>query len=173
MKNNTYLLGKIFNLSSSDVNQIVDSDLSMRELIFSDSDYLKECLKLNEALISKLSAIKQLFEEMSLEELQQRFVIKEPKDVLKYLKTILSPLSVEHFVGIFLNKGNAVVDHVKVRGSSDTVQPDYRFILKRALISEATGIICAHNHPGGNTKPSSEDIRFTFNLKKNVGTFKY
>lgn len=172
MKKKLYLLSEVLGLSSSDVKVMIDSGLNTQELIFSDSDYLKESLKLDEVLISKLSALKRLFEVISFEELRQRFVIKEPKEVLKYLKTILSVLSMEYFVAIFLNKGNAVVDHIEVQGKYDEVQPDFRLILKKALVSESAGIICAHNHPGGNAKPSPQDVKFTSALKKNVGGFK-
>ncbi len=173
MEKKLCLLSEALGLSSSDAKEMIDSGLNAQELIFSDSDYLKECLKLDEVLISKLSALKHLFEEISFEELQERFVIKEPKYVVKYLKTILRTLLVEHFVAIFLNNGNAVVDRIEVCGKYDEVQPDFRLILKRALVSESAGIICAHNHPGGNAKPSPQDVKLTSDLKKNVGNFRY
>lgn len=74
-------------------------------------------------------------------------MIKGTRDVVKYAEITLRTLSVEHFVVLFLNKGNAIIDHVDIRGSHDNVQVDYRFIIKRAIVFEATSIICAHNHP--------------------------
>lgn len=78
-------------------------------------------------------------------------------------------LSVEHFVVLFLNKGNAIIDYIEVDGSYDKVQIDYRLIIKRALVSEAANIICAHNHPSGNASPSSQDRALTLELKKILG----
>lgn len=70
---------------------------------------------------------------------------------------------------LFLNKGNAVIDYVDVGGAYDNVQVDYRLIIKRALVSEAANIICAHNHPSGNVPPSIQDKAFTTSLKKILG----
>jgi DNA repair protein RadC len=39
--------------------------------------------------------------------------------------------------------------------------PIIREIMHSALQKFAVSIICAHNHPGGNTAPSSQDYRFT------------
>jgi DNA repair protein RadC len=40
-----------------------------------------------------------------------------------------------------------------------------REILKRALLSDAAGIIVYHNHPSGDPTPSREDREFTRRLR--------
>gem|GEM_PF-941832 len=42
---------------------------------------------------------------------------------------------------------------------------DVRLILQGALLTNATQIILAHNHPSGNLKPSSQDDMLTRNVK--------
>ncbi|WAC40141.1 JAB domain-containing protein [Pedobacter sp. SL55] len=49
-------------------------------------------------------------------------------------------------------------------GGSSTVM-DTRVVFAIALKSTATSIILAHNHPSGNLRPSSDDIRITKKLK--------
>ncbi|MBQ3564940.1 MAG: JAB domain-containing protein [Alphaproteobacteria bacterium] len=169
MEKCVYLLDEILSLNGSDVKAIMDSGLNAQELIFSDGDYLQECLKLDKSLVSRLSSLKHLIAEISLQELRNKVVIKGTKDVVKYLEVTLRTLSVEHFVVLFLNKGNAVIDYVDVGGAYDNVQVDYRLIIKRALVSEAANIICAHNHPSGNVPPSIQDKAFTTSLKKILG----
>lgn len=166
MEKHIYLLEEILSLNSSDVKAIIDSPLNAQELIFSDSDYLRECLKLDRSVISKLSSLNRLIAEISLQELRNKIVINGTRDVVKYAQITLRTLSVEHFVVLFLNKGNAIIDHIDIVGSHDNVQVDYRFIIKRALVSEATSIICVHNHPSGNAIPSPQDRAFTVSLKK-------
>ena len=39
-----------------------------------------------------------------------------------------------------------------------------REIFKYAYLNSASSIICVHNHPSGNIKPSREDIRLTESL---------
>ena len=169
MEKYVYLLEEILSLNSSDIKAIMDSGLNAQELIFSDGDYLQECLKLDKSLVSKFSSLKRLITEISLQELRNKVVIKGTRDVVKYLEVTLRTLSVEHFVVLFLNKGNAIIDYIEVDGSYDNVQVDYRLIIKRALVSEAANIICAHNHPSGNVTPSVQDRAFTASLKKILG----
>ena len=165
MKKYLHLLDEILDMSSSDIKTIIDSGLGIHELIFSNEDYLRECLKLDKSLISKIAALKCLISDIYLNELRKRTTIKGVEDATKYLQTILRALSEEHLVVLFLNNGNALVDQIEVCGSHDAVQVDYRFIVKRALVAESAGIICAHNHPGGNATPSIRDkIIETFTL---------
>ena len=41
-----------------------------------------------------------------------------------------------------------------------------RDIFKEAYLLNATGIICVHNHPSGEVRPSKEDINLTIRLKE-------
>ena len=43
---------------------------------------------------------------------------------------------------------------------------DVRLILQGALLTNATQIILAHNHPSGNLKPSSQDDMLTKRVQK-------
>ena len=60
MKKGLYLLSQILDLSSSEIKSIIDSRMRVYELIFSNGDYLQECLKLDKSLISRISALKEL-----------------------------------------------------------------------------------------------------------------
>lgn len=173
MNKNFYLLIQILDLDSSDIKKIIDSEISIHELIFSDKEYLQKRLELKGSIIPKLEALKILISEISFDELRKREKIGSPEDVVKYLKTILRTLKREYLIVLFLDNGNAIVDQVKIRGLIDEVQMDYRLIIKRAVFSEAASIICAHNHPSGNVDPSTQDKVITFELKKKDGSFRY
>lgn len=68
---------------------------------------------------------------------------------------------------ILLNRNNRVLGIVDLSkgGGSSTVM-DTRVVFAVALKSTATSIILAHNHPSGNLRPSSDDIRITKKLKE-------
>ncbi|WP_113663193.1 JAB domain-containing protein [Pedobacter nanyangensis] len=68
---------------------------------------------------------------------------------------------------ILLNRNNRVLGIVDLStgGGASTVM-DNRVIFATALKATATSIILAHNHPSGNLKPPSEDIRLTEKLKQ-------
>ena len=74
---------------------------------------------------------------------------------------------VEEFKILLLNRSNRVLGWVKVSsgGVSGTVA-DPRIIFQTALLSNASGIILAHNHPSGNIFPSESDIQLTKKMKE-------
>lgn len=51
-------------------------------------------------------------------------------------------------------------------GTIDYAIVELREILKHALITNASGIILVHNHPGGSCTPSNADIKITERIKK-------
>ena len=68
---------------------------------------------------------------------------------------------------ILLNRNNKVLGIVNLsKGGSASTVMDTRVVFAIALKSTATSIILAHNHPSGNLRPSSDDIRITNKLKE-------
>ena len=43
---------------------------------------------------------------------------------------------------------------------------DIRLILKEALLCNAVSLVLVHNHPSGNTRPSTQDNTLTEKMKK-------
>ncbi len=72
----------------------------------------------------------------------------------------------EHSKVLYLNQASEVIAYntVSEGGLMETVV-DIRLILQGALLTNATQIILAHNHPSGNLKPSSQDDILTRNVK--------
>ena len=63
---------------------------------------------------------------------------------------------------ILLNQSNTVLGIYNLsKGGINSSLVDVRLILSVALKCLATGLILIHNHPSGNLKPSTEDIRLT------------
>ena len=81
----------------------------------------------------------------------------------KHLTVLLSnDPSREQFAVIFLNAANCIIfSQIMFKGSltSSVVYP--RDIIMKALELDAAAIIVGHNHPSGETKPSSDDIQIT------------
>lgn len=68
---------------------------------------------------------------------------------------------------ILLNRNNKALGIYNLAAGGITgCVVDVRLILSVALKTLATGIIIIHNHPSGNLKPSSEDIKLTKQLKE-------
>jgi DNA repair protein RadC len=54
--------------------------------------------------------------------------------------------------------------HLISKGGQSGTIADPKIIFKTALEQNAAYIILAHNHPSGNLKPSTEDVRLTKKL---------
>ncbi len=68
----------------------------------------------------------------------------------------------ERFICSFLNTGNNIITtEVLSEGSVNEAAVYPREIIKKALMYDAHSIIVSHNHPGGSTNPSQEDINIT------------
>jgi DNA repair protein RadC len=72
----------------------------------------------------------------------------------------------ESFVLICLNRANKVVGFTKIsQGGVTGTVADPRVILQHALLTNATSIILAHNHPSGSLRPSRADEEMTQKIK--------
>ncbi|MEK7812174.1 MAG: JAB domain-containing protein, partial [Candidatus Desantisbacteria bacterium] len=66
---------------------------------------------------------------------------------------------------VYLDSSNKIIDITDAAcGTVNCAMPIVREIIHSALQKFAVSIICAHNHPSGDTKPSKEDRDFTREL---------
>lgn len=78
----------------------------------------------------------------------------------------LEDLAEEKFVMLCFNTKNAVVGAFEVsKGSLNTSIVHPREVFKRAILSNASAILIAHNHPSNDLTPSNDDINITKQLK--------
>ena len=73
----------------------------------------------------------------------------------------------EMFRVLYLNQCNQVlgIKTISTGGVTNSLV-DVRTILQGALLTNAVGIILAHNHPSGNVTPSLSDIKTTNQITK-------
>jgi DNA repair protein RadC len=95
--------------------------------------------------------------------------IKSPDCVYRIATDVLQldVASEEYFYIAMLNTKNGIngiseVSHGSLNAS--IVHP--REVFKLAVLANASGIVCIHNHPSGDPEPSSEDIETTSRLVK-------
>jgi len=99
------------------------------------------------------------------EELRKRRPIHSGRDATALLKQLIGFRCDELLIALFLDSGRGLIDHeVIATGRAGSVDIDCRRILLRAIGRGAAGIIVAHNHPSGDPRPSSSDIRVTRRL---------
>lgn len=94
-------------------------------------------------------------------------VINNPKALNEFIKAEIGGLENEHFLVVCLNTKNKIIDYkILFIGTVDMAVVHPRDIFKFAIESNATSIICAHNHPSSELNPSKQDIHITKVLKE-------
>ena len=90
------------------------------------------------------------------------FKISSSKDAADILMPRMGNLKKEIFKIMLLSSDNKLIDIIELaEGTIAQVNPYMREIFHKALLQNAAAIICAHNHPSGNVKPSKIDKNFT------------
>ena len=93
--------------------------------------------------------------------------IRSPYDAYKLIKNFLIDSDREKFVVACLDTKNQPVNISVVSiGSVSSAIVHPREVFKVAMLSNASKIICFHNHPSGNLKCSKEDENITNRLKE-------
>ena len=94
-------------------------------------------------------------------------VIKSPTEVYQAAKQLLAlhEEPEEDFCILCLNTKNKIVGvHTISIGSLNASIVHPREVFKAAMLNNASGIICLHNHPSGDPEPSRDDIEITRRL---------
>ncbi|HEY6147544.1 MAG TPA: DNA repair protein RadC [Thermoanaerobaculia bacterium] len=121
---------------------------------------------IKQARASVLLAALEIGRRLAAEALSGRDLLNEPSLVKEYLRRARGDGAQERTGVLYLNARNRLLkdDPEIYRGTLDRAVVEPREILKRALLSNAAGLILYHNHPSGDPSPSREDREFTRRL---------
>lgn len=92
--------------------------------------------------------------------------VSGPVDVFEFLEPVRDA-DRESLYSLLLDSRNQLVGCEEVcRGSLNAVRTMPGDVYKGALLSNACGLVLAHNHPSGGLDPSTEDVTFTRSMVK-------
>ncbi len=115
-----------------------------------------------EAKAISIAAALEIGRRRATQEIPERTQIKSSNDIFVLLSPFLSDLQTEEFWAIFLNQNNRVLGKSQLSsGGINQSVVDVRILFKAAIDQFATALVIAHNHPSGNLKPSTEDVKIT------------
>ena len=89
--------------------------------------------------------------------------LTDPEKVYRLIKSKLKDYHKEHFYIIALNSRGYSITEVSV-GSLNASIVHPREVFAEDIKNKAASVIFAHNHPSGNTEPSSDDLLMTKRL---------
>lgn len=120
---------------------------------------------LGNAKLAQLLAALELGRRSALPSIKEETVIKRTQQAAEYFTARLRGLASEHFRVAYLNRQGRLLDDALItEGTVDIVRPPIRTIVARALQTNASALIAAHNHPSGAAQPSETDEFLTRDL---------
>lgn len=151
-------------LSQHILNQCENDLNSLARLSVKD---LQKFKGIGEAKAISIVAALELGRRRKDSEPSRRLKVTSSKDAFEMIRGDLMDLNHEEFWLVLLKRNNEVLKKEMIsRGGVSGTVVDAKIIFKRALEETASGLILAHNHPSGNTKPSQEDINLTKRIKE-------
>tara|TARA_R110000850_G_scaffold38800_25_gene100985 strand:- start:1808 stop:2626 length:819 start_codon:yes stop_codon:yes gene_type:complete len=127
---------------------------------------LSRVLSGGNTVIRLLQATERLMLARLEKDLPRKLVSATDERLVQYLRVRMGSRTTEIMRVLFLDGANRLIGEEEFgAGSPQRILLQPRSILKRALELDASGIILAHNHPGGNPMPSNKDIKFTRSIK--------
>ncbi len=165
---NQELLAIILKTGSKDKSVLELSNYILKELTC--FDMLKECginwltdIKgVGIAKATDVLASIELGKRVFMENEKIKYKISCSKDVFDYMNYFLKDKKQEYFYCLYLNNKNEIIERrLLFMGTVNRSVVHPREVFKYAYLSSASSVLCIHNHPSGDIKPSKEDISFT------------
>lgn len=149
---------RILNTADNNLNAL--AKLTIRELISGFKG-------IGEAKAITICAALELGKRRNLSDPVLRQSIRSSHDAYSLFHPLLCDLPHEELWIALTNRTGKVTGKTRIsQGGTAETSADLRIILKTAINALAAGIILCHNHPSGNTHPSSQDDSLTKRLHK-------
>ncbi len=140
---------------------------TFRNMSHTDINDWQEFKGLGAAKISQIRAAVEIARRYNLEKNdgKKRLKLNSSAHIVELFRARMRDLKFEVFKVILCDPRNRIIDVIELdQGTPTGSCPLIRVIIEKALQNFASGIICMHNHPGGDAKPSAEDEQFTKDL---------
>ena len=113
----------------------------------------------------ELMAAIELGKRIFLKKENKKINYNNPEDIYIENKYLFSGKKQEYFYCLYLDSKNNLIERkLLFMGTINRSIVHPREIFKEAYLTSSSSIICLHNHPSGDIKPSVEDIRLTKSL---------
>lgn len=129
-----------------------------------------EAIGLTYRAINIIMAINSCIEKVNGQNISQQALFNNSILIYEYFKNLVH-IQQECFYVLYLNHHKYLIKkQCLFTGTINFTTVHPREIFKEAYLCGASFIICVHNHPTGNTKPSAQDISITKQIKE-IGQF--
>jgi DNA repair protein RadC len=147
--------------------KILEQFKTLRGAVFANKSDLEGVSGVGESSSHLFMLIHEIFNRTLLGQIQESASIMSVSQVSDYYKSLLEQQKKEQFRVMFLNNKNKLIaEELMHEGTVNNTAVYPRELVQKALNYGACAIIMVHNHPGGDPKPSRQDLIMTKTIKE-------
>jgi len=142
--------------------ELLDRFGSLKDACLARPSHLSGIKGLGPAVQAQWTLLQELYARLGEAGARRGQTVRDPDTLAKAAMARLGHKDTEEFWVVFMDTKNRVIAWERMsRGTTNATAIFPREIAAAALRLEATNIILVHNHPGGGSDPSGEDILLT------------
>jgi len=146
---------------------LISSFKGLRGLVNTDINQLTSFKNIGLAKATSIKAACEIGLRISMKLHENKYEIKKPEDVFKFMRKCFYEKDKEYLYLISLDTRSKVISRNLISiGTINETLVHPREVFRQALINNATSIILVHNHPSGDATPSDDDLSITERLYK-------
>ena len=148
-------------------NALIEESGSLGSLLsYSESDFRKH-KGIGYVKSLQLMAVMEIAHRVITNRGQSYEALDRAELVASHMASYQEGLTVEKFWAVCLNRKNRLIKVVEISSGIATAALAHpREVYRAAMRQSACAIVCAHNHPSGDPKPSNADLDITRQLKE-------
>ncbi len=148
---------------------------NINSIINKDYNYLKNSMKLSDAIICAIFTFRKMMTFCNEEELVEENKLDSISKLARYFQREIGSKDTEYIIVLFLNSAQKLIEK-RIFGDKNTSLTTFDFgnIIAIALNNNTRYIVLSHNHPSGNVQPSPNDKKTTYSFEetiKNINKF--
>lgn len=94
--------------------------------------------------------------------IKNRYILSTSKEIYEFNKYLFTDKKQEYFYCLYFNNKQELIERkLLFMGTINRSVVHPREVFKEAYLCSASSIVCLHNHPSGDVKPSLEDRKLT------------
>ena len=124
-------------------------------------------LGVSDRMVDAIKASYSLYVAAARESLEDKPILSSWNLVVEYARAMIGHDGREHFVVLFLDRKNRLIEAQTLSTGTVDHAPVYpREVVRAALLRDACALVLIHNHPSGDTTPSRADIDMTRDIQR-------
>lgn len=153
------------------VHELIKNFGSLAGVLEADIEDIVKISGITRNAASLIKLMLPLMRAYALEKYNFNEVLKNYTEIGEYLFGKYFAINKECLSLLCLNRlGKVLSFQIIMTGSVDSVGLSVRDVISKAIKSNATSVVIAHNHPGGIALPSPQDVQITRILKEALDT---